>query len=437
MPTPGYSTMRASSINRWPFIAALLTLVIVANINPPRAAGATNAGSSSARAPAAASAHGDAAGQRRCFFSKSPCGTPMLMPVGTAEIWFTNLTSCTPNAIAEALLDQLDGIHGPVAHMIQTGDDVIMTDRYLAWIDNTWSPDDPVAGGLLRGLWNVAFPRGPCHGVSIPDVARDALLPSTMSRGAGYSLILNTDPDCVDGGSVGGRRIPEEFSAEWERHPRVAWRRVANGIQYTTTGHFTNPDGSTNLDPGGGAVASMAYLVTYGFEESSPAIAIRTRIWRDGSARPVTVSQLFAADFDTERYPFQAEQYSIATVRRRFSLRPFPQIAAGQVADDPPRGNLVYTTWTAGPPALRPGSSWTMYSNPPLRRSLSIRITAESDEFAQRYSLAQHASWNQTNSDSLTFMAIQSAPQCGRSPRLSGRYFMNLALELTASSGPT
>ena len=78
-----------------------------------------------------------------------------------------------------------------------------------------------------------------------------------------------------------------------------------------------------------------------------------------------------------------------------------------------------------------------MYSNPPLRRSLSVLITAESDEFLQRYSLAEHASWNQTNSDSLTFMAIQSQPRCGRSPRLSDRYSMTLVLELKVSSAST
>jgi hypothetical protein len=181
----------------------------------------------------------------------------------------------------------------------------------------------------------------------------------------------------------------------------------------------------------------MAYQVTYGFKRGSQTIAIRTRIWRDGSSRPVTVTQLFAADFDTERYPFQAEQYSVATVRRRFSLQPFIQMAAGQVADNQPRAHLVYTTWTAGPPALRPGTSWTMFSNPPLRRSLSVLITTERDEFLQRYSLAEHVSWNPTNSDSLTFMAVQSQPRCGKSPRLSGHYSMTLVLQLEASSAST
>jgi hypothetical protein len=359
------------------------------------------------------------------------------MPVGAAEIWFTNLSSCASDSTAETLLVRLDGNQGPIASMLRTGDAVIMTDRYLAWLDTTWSPDDPIAGGLLRGLWNIEFPFGPCHGARIPDGARDALLPGATSRGAGHSLILNTDPSCVDGGSVGGRRIPLEFAAEWERHPRVTWRTAGGGIHYTIAGHFTNEEGLTNLDPGRGAIASMAYQVTYGFEERSEAIAIRTRIWRDRSARPVRVTQLFAADFDTERYPFQAEQYSVATVRRWFSLRPLPQIPAGEVADDPPNAQFTDTTWTAGPPALRPGTSWTMYSNPPLRRSLGVVVIAETDQFRQRYSMAEHASWNQTNSDSLTFMALQSQPRCGRSPRLSGRYFMTLILELKTSSAST
>jgi hypothetical protein len=359
------------------------------------------------------------------------------MSVGSTEIWFTNLTSCTSDSTAEALLVRLDGMQGPIASMLQTGDVVVMTERYLAWLDTTWSPDDPIAGGLLRGLWNITFPLGPCHGVRIPDAARDALLPGAASRGAGHSLILNTDPACVDGGSVGGSRMPLEFAAEWERDPRVTWRTAGDGIDYTVVGHFTNPEGRTNLDPRVGAVASMAYRVTYGFERGSQTIAIGTRIWRDGSARPVAVTQLFAADFDTERYPSQAEQYSIASVRRQFSLHPFPYVAAGQVADDPPKADLVYTTWTAGAPALRPGTSWTMYSNPTMRRSLRVLVTAEGDEFRQRYSLAEHASWNQTNSDSLTFMAIQSHPRCGRSPRLSDRYFMTLVLELKVSAAST
>lgn len=433
-----YSTYRPSTALRLPLMLALVAIGISACVNPPRALDATSDQSTSATTVADVSAPTVAsAGYRQCSAGSSRCGKPVSMLVGAAEICFTNLTSCTSDSTAETLLVRLDGIHGPIAQMLQTGDVVIMTDRYLAWLDTTWSPDDPIAGGLLRGLWNSVFPLGPCDGARIPDAARNALLPGATSRGAGHSLILNSDPACVDGGSVGGSRIPLEFSAEWERHPRVTWRTARDGIHYTITGHFTNPEGSTNLDPGGGGVASMAYQVTYGFGRRSQTIAIRTRIWRDGSARPVTVSQLFAADFDTERYPFQAEQYSIATVRRRFSLRPFPQIAAGQVADNPPRAHLVYTTWIAGAPALRPGTSWTMYSNPPLRRSLSVLITAERDEFLQRYSLAEHASWNQTGSDSLTFMAVQSQPRCGRSPRLSDRYSMTLVIELKTASAST
>ncbi len=432
------STNRPSTALRLALMLAVVALGMSACVNPPRALAATSDRSSNPITLADDSARIVASdGHRQCVAGSNRCAQPVLLPVGSTEIWFTNLTSCTSDATAETLLVRLDGLHGPIASMLQTGDVVVMTEHYLAWLDTTWSPSDPIAGGLLRGLWNITFPLGPCHGVRIPDADRDALLPGATSRGAGHSLILNTDPACVDGGSVGGDRMPLEFAAEWERHPRVSWRGVADGVHYRIAGHFMNPEGRTNLDPRGGAVASMAYQVTYGFEVSSQAIAIGTRIWRDGSARPVAVTQLFAADFDTERYPFQAEQNSVATVRRRFSLHPFPQVAAGQVADDPPKAHLVYTTWTAGPPALRPGTSWTMYSNPPLRRSLRVLVTAESDEFRQRYSLAEHASWNQTNSDSLTFMAIQAQPRCGRSPRLSDRYFMTLVLELKASSAST
>jgi hypothetical protein len=433
-----YRTNRLSTALRLLLMSGAVTLGISACVTPPRAPEAAHARSLGAIRLAADSARIIASdGHGPCSAGSQRCGKPARMQVGSAEIWFTNLTSCTSDSAAEALLVRLDGTHGPVAFMLQTGDVVVMTERYLAWLDTTWSPDDPIAGGLLRGLWNITFPLGPCHAVRVPDAGRDALLPGATSRGAGHSLILNTDPACVDGGSVGGSRVPLEFAAEWERHPRVTWRTAGEDIDYTVAGHFTNLEGRTNLDPRDGAVASMAYRVTYGFERRSQTIAIGTRIWRDGSARPVTVSQLFAADFDTERYPFQAEQYSVATVRRRFSLNPFPQVAAGRVADDPPRADLVYTTWTAGPPSLRPGTRWTMYSNPPLRRSLSVLITAESDEFLQRYSLAEHASWNQTNSDSLTFMAIQSQPRCGESPRLSDRYSLTLALELKVSSATT
>ena len=377
-----YSTNRPSTTLRLVSMLAAVAIGISACVNPPGAPHAASARSSSTITLADDSARiVGSDGHRPCSARSSRCGKPVRMPVGSAEIWFTNLTSCTSDSEAEGLLIRLDGMHGPIANMLQTGDVVVMTERYLAWLDTTWSPDDPIAGGLLRGLWNVVFPLGPCHGVRIPDAARDALLPGTTSRGAGHSLILNTDPSCVDGGSVGGSRVPLEFAAEWERHPRVTWRTLGDRIRYTIAGHFTNLEGQTNLDPGGGAVASMAYQVTYGFESKSQTVAIGTRIWRDGSARPVTVSQLFAADFDTGRYPFQAEQYSMATVPRWFSLRPFPRIAAGQVADDPPRADLVYTTWTAGPPSLRPGTSWTMYSDPPLRRSLSVLVTAERDEF--------------------------------------------------------
>ena len=390
-------TDRPSTTLRLLLMLGAVAIGISACVTPPRTPEAASARSRGTIRLADDSARIFASdGRPQCSARSKLCGKPVRMQVGSAEIWFTNLTSCTSDSAAETLLTRLDGMNGPIAFMLRTDDVVVMTERYLAWLDTTWSSDDPIAGGLLRGLWNITFPLGPCHGVRVPDAARDALLPGVTSRGAGHSLILNTDPACVDGGSVGGTRVPLEFAAEWERHPRVTWRAAGEGIDYTVAGHFTNLEGRTNLDPRGGSVASMAYQVTYGFGRRSQTIAIGTRIWRDGSARPVTVSQLFAADFDTERYPLQAEQYSIATEPRWFSLRPFPRIAAGRVADDPPRADLVYTTWTAGPPSLRPGTRWTMYSNPPLRRSLSVLITAESDEFLQRYSLAEHASWNQT-----------------------------------------
>jgi hypothetical protein len=205
-------------------------------------------------------------GHPQCSAGSKRCGKPVRMQVGSAEIWFTNLTSCTSDTAAERLLTRLDAMNGPIAFMLQTDDVVVMTERYLAWLDTTWSSDDPIAGGLLRGLWNITFPLGPCHSVRVPDAARDALLPGVTSRGAGHSLILNTDPACVDGGSVGGTRVPLEFAAEWERHPRVTWRTAGEGIDYTVAGHFTNLEGRTNLDPRGGSVASMAYPVTYGFE---------------------------------------------------------------------------------------------------------------------------------------------------------------------------
>ena len=196
-------------------------------VTPPRAPEAASARSSGTIRLADDSARIFASdGHPQCSDRSKRCGKPVRLQVGSAEIWFTNLTSCTSDSAAERLLIRLDGMHGPIAFMLQTGDVVVMTERYLAWLDTTWSSDDPIAGGLLRGLWNITFPLGPCHGVRVPDAARDALLPGVTSRGAGHSLILNTDPACVDGGSVGGSRVP--FGVR-RRVGTTSSRNVASG----------------------------------------------------------------------------------------------------------------------------------------------------------------------------------------------------------------
>jgi hypothetical protein len=42
-----------------------------------------------------------------------------------------------------------------------------------------------------------------------------------------------------------------------------------------------------------------------------------------------------------------------------------------------------------------------------------------------------HVSWNPTRSDSLLFMALQSAPTCGNNPLLDGSYRMQIAFDLS------
>jgi hypothetical protein len=202
-----------------------------------------------------------------CDPGRSACA-PHALVLG-ASVVVDNLSSCASTADVVALATIIDRDASALGGMLESGDILVANDRYLAWLDTTWTPKDPIAGGLLRGLWSMAAARG-CHGLHfVNQPAYNELLPYPGNRGAGHSLLLNTAPDCSDGGTIGGAARNLEFSAEWNRQPlitRQAFRAQAgSGIDYDIAGHFMNPAGSTDLDPATAGVESMRYDQRYAF----------------------------------------------------------------------------------------------------------------------------------------------------------------------------
>ncbi len=355
-----------------------------------------------------------------------------------ADVVLDNLSSCASTADVVTLATSVDGDPSTLGGMLASGDVLIANDRYLAWLDTTWTPEDPIAGGLLRGLWSLT-PTAGCHGLQfVNQPPYNELLPQPGNRGAGHSLLLNTAADCSDGGTIGGAARNLEFSAEWNRQPEITRRsfhdRVGSGVDYDISGHFMNPAGDINLDASTPGVKSMRYEQHYVFY-ADPAKGIRmtTALRRDGDATAVRVSQLFAADFDVERHGDLAEELTNANVARVSDQPPY-RAAADTVVDDAP-AQATETNWRSsdGVP-LRPGDVWTMYAVHDRHRALTLRMVQEQDSFGGRFTMGMHVSWNPTRSDSLLLMAIQSAPACGDNPPLDGSYRVQVAFDLSADT---
>ncbi len=189
-----------------------------------------------------------------------------------------------------------DGLGGAAGLMAGT-DVVVVTNKYLAWLDRTRTGGDPWGGGLLAGLWYL---QGSGEALNFRnDGAWNELLPWAGNNGAGHSLIVNTD---VGGGCDDNPNL--QFHAQRQASPTLSRDGepsavFPNGVSFEHTGWFTHPGGSRDLAPSVGGTQSLRYRVRYDFGEDADTIRVETAVDRDAGNGNANVSVLFGADYDT------------------------------------------------------------------------------------------------------------------------------------------
>ncbi|HEU5001168.1 MAG TPA: hypothetical protein VFW71_00095 [Actinomycetota bacterium] len=219
--------------------------------------------------------------------------TPVAFHFPAAQSWMTiNGKSIVVDNISGASNQQVNGLvavaDGVTAScgigcsgLMQQGDRVIVTQDYIAWIDNTHNttslPGDQWAGGMLRGIWHLTGSGGNLNFRT--DGAWNELLPYYYNAGTGYQIFLNENPGCADTGG------PGVWTSAGQPTPATtidggASPFFSGGVRYQYQGNMYN---STNNTDNVGGGDHMQYTVTYDFGPTYGDIIVTTSLTLNGS----------------------------------------------------------------------------------------------------------------------------------------------------------
>ncbi|WP_053202878.1 hypothetical protein [Jiangella muralis] len=330
--------------------------------------------------------------------------TQSLVNISGQMIILDNLSSASLSR-AHVLTATADNIIGL---MMRAGDRIIVTDKYIAWLDLSHSASDVWAGGALRGLWSMQNSGEDLNFRS--DGAWNELLPYSGNAGSGHGLIANTQLADDPATQFYSNREPAPV-LQVDGATSVVY---PNGVAYQVQGHLTNLSGSADTNTTVAASQSIAYQQRYDFGPTVDDIRVETYVFRDNAAGAAPVSVLVAF-WDTARDwtsgygagTARPNRYSSANTSRTYLIDGVGNsgsATSGQVVDIPPSESRV--AWWQNTTAVAGTTWWISESPTPTFATRTLKTTSLLE--APTLPLKQHVSTPAVHAMSLTFFCVHA-----------------------------